>query len=105
MEPLGGTAVNRIMPRSGERDQLSEWGKRLAGKLLNMHQRSMTGAKEPGVGFFHLLVPKTSEVRVGTKLLFKSSRAIPMGWLLGSLAPWLLGSSAPPRGDQLHGNG
>jgi hypothetical protein len=47
------------------------------------------------VGFFHLLVPKTSEVRVGTKLLFKSSRAIPMGWLLGSLAPWLLGSSAP----------
>jgi hypothetical protein len=42
------------------------------------------------VGFFHLLASsEISEIRLGTKLLFKSSRAIPWGVLLGSSAPCL----------------
>ncbi len=40
MEPFGGAFVYRIMLGSVERDQLSESGKRLACKFLNLHDNA-----------------------------------------------------------------
>ena len=37
MVPFGGAIVDRIMLCSRERDQLSEWGKRLACEFFNFH--------------------------------------------------------------------